>query len=335
MSKATINDVARLAGVSIKTVSRVMNNEPNVSEATREKVRVVVEQLDYRPSPSARRLASNRSFLVALLYDNPSANYIINVQNGVLNSCREHGYDLLIHPCHYQSSDLTTEISMLLRKSRVDGVILTPPLSDMTAVIEVLSCQSVPYSLIAPTSHDNIQASVYCDDEKAAFQMTEYLIAQGHTNIGFVKGHPDHGASEKRFVGFQKALSQKGLSVPESYIQEGFFDHESGMKAGHKILSLSEKPSVIFASNDDMAAGVIHAANSLDIAVPVELSVVGFDDSPSSTQLWPSLTTIRQPIELMAHRASDLLLDSLKGVANDETHSFDCELVMRDSVSSR
>ena len=332
MSKATINDVARLAGVSIKTVSRVINNEPNVSDSTREKVRVVVEQLDYRPSPSARRLASNRSFLIALLYDNPSANYIMNVQQGVLDSCKEHSYDLLIHPCDYQADDLDKEIGMLLRKSRVDGVILTPPLSDMNSVIDVLKEQSVPYSLVAPTTHDNDQSSVYCDDEKAAFQMTEYLISQGHKKIGFVEGHPNHGASKKRLCGFEKALEKNKITIPQDYIQKGFFDHESGMNAGRAILQLDDKPSVIFASNDDMAAGVIHAANSLEIKVPQELSVVGFDDSPVSTQLWPPLTTIKQPIEAMAHRASDLLLDSLKGVKNEETHSFDCELIMRRSV---
>lgn len=335
MPKSTINDVARIAKVSIKTVSRVVNKEPNVSDATREKVQAVVDDLDYRPSPSARRLASNRSFLIGLLYDNPSANYTLNVQQGVLDSCRKHGYDLLIHPCDYTSDDLEQEVDALLRKSRLDGVILTPPLSDMPVVINVLENHSVPYSLIAPTTHDNNQSSVYCDDEKAAFQMTQYLISLGHLNIGFVKGHPDHGASAKRFAGFQAALRKSHLTVPENFVQEGYFDHQTGMDAGLRILDLSVKPSVIFASNDDMAAGVVHAANSLGMCVPEDVSVVGFDDSPVSTQLWPPLTTIRQPIKDMAGLASDLLLDVLKGVENARDHSFDCELIMRKSVKQK
>lgn len=335
MSKSTIIDVAKLAGVSIKTVSRVVNKEPNVREETRTKVQTAITHLEYRPSPSARSLASKRSFLIGLLYDNPSANYVINVQKGVLASCRAHGYDVLIHPCDYLSPNLAEDVTTLIRKSRVDGIILTPPLSDMSEILDTLNNLSVPFARIAPSDHKDKAPYVYCTDRKAAFQMTEHLISLGHTKIGFITGHPDHSASAERRLGFEDALYKHKIKLPDSFIQQGYFDHQSGMSCGYSILKGAERPTAIFASNDDMAAGVMHTANRMGISIPDELSVAGFDDSPVSTQLWPPLTTIKQPVENMTELACNLLIESLKNTPQmTNNRLFDCELILRNSTKA-
>ncbi len=334
MTKATIDHVAELAGVSIKTVSRVVNNEPNVRQSTQDKVREAIKRLNYRPSPSARSLASNRSFLVALLYDNPSAHYITDVQEGILGECRKRNYDLLIHPCNYLDENLRSEIENLVGKSRLDGLILTPPLSDMKSVTDVLGELKMPYVRIAPSEHHELSACVYCDDHHASYQMAEHLIGLGHRRIGFIAGHPDHSSSLAREAGFMQALNEHGIKLPKKRIHQGYFDCESGRAAAEKMLGDSHPPTAIFACNDNMAAGVIQVAHGLNIDVPGELSVTGFDDAPICELTWPELTTIRQPIEELAQSATALLLDELakkpKVHAEEALH---CNLVIRQSTA--
>jgi len=332
LAKATIDNVAALAGVSIKTVSRVVNNEPNVRQATQEKVRDAIKQLNYRPSPSARSLASNRSFLVAMLYDNPSAHYIIDVQHGILKECRKRNYDLLIHPCKYQDAELCHEIENLLSKSRVDGVILTPPLSDIPEVMTTLDSLKMPYVRISPAEHHELSACVYCDDSRAAKDMAEYLIGLGHRRIGFIAGHPDHSSSAAREEGFGQALAEHKIKQPKRLVRQGFYDCDSGREAALHMLKASKPPTAIFACNDNMAAGVIQAAHSLNIDIPAQLSVVGFDDSPICTLTWPELSTIRQPIEELAEKATALLLNELSNKpTSHEEKSLHCSLILRDS----
>jgi len=334
LAKATIDDVAALAGVSIKTVSRVVNSEPNVRQTTQEKVQLAINELRYRPSPSARSLAANRSFLVALLYDNPNANYITDVQQGILQECRKRNYDLLIHPCNYRDEGLQDELEALVGKSRVDGVILTPPLSDMSGVIETLSALKMPYVRIAPAENHEVSACVYCDDGKASYDMAEHLIGLGHRRIGFIAGHPDHAVSLQRKKGFEQALVAHKIKQPKKLMHQGYFDCDSGREAALKMLNDSAPPTAIFASNDDMAAGVIQVARELNIEVPKQLSVVGFDDSPICSLTWPELTTVRQPIEELAQKATLLLLDELgKRTSTHKEQSLLCSLVLRNSTA--
>ncbi len=313
MAKATIDNVAALAGVSIKTVSRVVNKEPNVRQATRDKVRKAIDELDYRPNLSARSLAGNRSYVIGLLYDNPSANYVIDVQDGVLSTCRSQGYDVLIHPCNHQDPDIAREIHDLIRQTRIDGVILTPPLSDVEAILEVLAERQLPFVRIAPTIKKAISPYVETNDAEAAYDMTCELIALGHERIGFVSGHPDHRAVSYRFEGYRAALVENDIPLDEVLVAQGYNSFESGEEAGRVLLALDVPPTAIFAANDDMAAGVMMVAHQQGLSIPGELSVVGFDDTPVAHQIWPSLTTVRQPIQAMAQKATDLLLKQLKG----------------------
>lgn len=313
MSKATIDNVAQLAGVSIKTVSRVVNKEPNVRPETRDRVLEAIARLNYHPNLSARSLAGNRSYVLGLLYDNPSANYVIDLQSGVLSTSHAEGYDLLIHPCDYQHPDIVQEISNLVHQTRVDGVILTPPLADIEPILELFKSSNTPFVRISPTRNKNLCPYVETNDREAAYDMTRELIAQGHKRIGFINGHPDHLAVTHRYEGYIAALAENRIELDQALVAQGFNSFESGEAAGRTLLALAPRPTAIFAANDDMAAGVMMVAHQMGLKIPEQLSVAGFDDTPVAHQIWPSLTTVRQPIQDMAKKATELLLKQLRG----------------------
>ena len=335
--KATITDVAKVAGVSMKTVSRVLNNEPNVAAKTRERVLAVATELRYSPNLAAKGLASSRSYLVALVYDNPSPYYIAKIQSGAIDACRKYGYHLVPEPL-----DLTDEadeasqeeaVRHLLHRLPVDGVILTPPLSDSPGVVKALETMKIPFVLVAPSGRENGISSVKMDDIQAAQEMTEFLIAQGHKSIGFIKGHIEHSATALRYEGYRKAMANAGLPVGRDEVQQGDFSFRSGVTAAEELLrDRSARPTAIFASNDDMAAGVVSVASRLGIAVPDDLSVCGFDDTPLAKILFPQLTTVQQPIYEMGYQAVKVLVDPALKNKPASTHNLDFKLVVRDSA---
>lgn len=228
MAEVTIEDVASRAGVSIKTVSRVINRESTVREATRLRVEEAIKDLDYRPNPSARRLAGQRSFLIALLYDNPSPSYVTDNQEGVIAECRGAGYDLLINPCDYTNENLNADIRSFIRNTRIDGVIVTPPLSDIDSLIESLEESRIAFVCIARAKSEPPVDRVCTDDENLCSQMTTYLIDLGHRDIAFIKGHPDHKAVGLREVGFRRAMRDAGLVIREDLVIQGFNSFEIG-----------------------------------------------------------------------------------------------------------
>ena len=332
LKKITINDVAEHAGVSKKTISRVLNNELNVSIDTKTKVLRSFQLLGYRPNPQARGLASNQSFLIGLLYDNPNKSYVTDNQIGALESCQKDGYNLVIYPEDYESSDLLDRLTSILTNSFLDGLILTPPFSDMLPLLNLLEQMKVQYVRIGPTINFDRSPCVISNDLDAAYQMTRYLISLGHTKIGFIKGHPDHSVSSLRLAGYQKALEEVSISVVPELIQQGYFTFRSGEDCGRKLLNLENRPTAIFASNDYIAAGVLKVANQMNISIPHQLSVCGFDDAPISRYIWPSLTTIKQPIRTMGAEAAKLLIKQIKDRHLQHTViKFEDELIVRES----
>ncbi|GLQ23166.1 LacI family transcriptional regulator [Algimonas ampicilliniresistens] len=328
--KATITDVAKQAGVSMKTVSRVLNNEPNVAKATRDRVMEVAASLQYRPNLAARGLASSKSYLIALLYDNASASYITNIQRGAIEACRRNGYHLLLEPMPYEQAN-SPEAEILLGRLGVDGVILTPPLSDSVVLRDILRRLDMRHVAVAPNKMDDVHA-VRMDDAEAAFQMTTYLIEQGHRDIGFILGHPNHGATASRRLGFEKALNEAGIKLNEDWISAGDFSFRSGVQAAEHLLSNPDnRPTAIFASNDDMAAGVMSVAGRLGISVPEALSVCGFDDTPIAQIIWPQLTTVAQPIHKMGFKAASILI-SRDNPDDPKICTLDFELIIREST---
>ena len=307
-SAPTIIDVAREAGVSIKTVSRVLNREAGVHEQTREQVLAVVAQLKYRPKLSARSLAGARSFLIGLLYYDPSASFVSGVQKGAAVRCREAGYHLVVESIEDDAPDIEAQVDRMVAALRPDGMILTPPLCDNPQVLKVLADSGTPTVLISPGEHDPALLTVRMDDVQAAAEVTELLIELGHERIAFIRGATDQAASELRYQGFKRAMKAHGLVVDESLVYQGDFTFPSGVSGANHLLAQRNRPTAVFASNDDMALGVLSAAQRLGLQVPAELSITGFDDSPAATLVWPPLTTVRQPIEDMARMAVDMLL---------------------------
>jgi len=332
MTKKTIHDVAKAAGVAIKTVSRVLNDEPNVRDETRARVLAAVEALHYHPSLSARSLAGKRSWLIGLIYENPSANYQVDIQHGAMARCRQEKFRLFVHQCSGRGDELTRDVIGLVDQTRVDGLVVSPPLCESAELIDALDRHNVPFVRIAPNDTDHHSPYVDMDDEGAAFEMTEYLIENGHTRIGFIAGHPGHFASGARLRGYMAALKRHGIEFDAGYVKQGYFVFESGLEAGRELLSMPTGPSAIFASNDDMAAGVLLAAHERGIAVPQQLSVAGFDDTYIARIVWPRLTTVHQPSYELAFSATDLLLQALNGGDVRRTARLPHTLIRREST---
>ena len=331
----TIDDVAEKAGVSIKTVSRVVNKEPNVRDKTREKVMEAIKALNYRPNQSARGLAGRRSYLIGLLYDNPSPNYLANLQAGVLAACQEVSYGLALSPVSFGDPDLIDSVIAWMRQSAIDGVLLTPPLSDSVELVAAIKAEGVPSVIVSSVGPGGVPA-VVIDEKEASRQMAMHLIEAGHTVIGFIKGHPDHYASAHRFAGFEQAMTEAGLKVDPSLVKQGYFDFDSGKAAGEELINAKNRPTAVFASNDDMAAAAISAAHMKNIQVPTALSVVGFDDTLLASTVWPHISTVRQPLQEMAKVAVELLVsgkfdDPTKIKKSDLRHVLDFEIIERDS----
>lgn len=338
---ATIYDVAALAGVSIKSVSRVLNREPNVSAALQAKVQDAVNSLDYRPSLSARTLAGSSSYLIAAFVDadltlehwrsGRGSDYLSRLQFGALVECRKAGYHLLVELVDYGASSLEARLSALLRSLRPDGVLLTPPNADDPTVLDILERNGTPFVRLGADRDLGRGMRVFMDDRQAAADMTAHLIGLGHRRIGFVSGPAAYPASQARRLGYEEALSAHDLITEPELIVEGDFTFASGQRAGKALLTSTRRPSAIFASNDDMALGVLNAAASLGVSTPGGVSVCGFDDTPSAMFSTPPLTTVRQPVAEMAAAATRMLVEAARDPART-VEKIDYTLVERAST---
>lgn len=332
MRKANIADVALRAGVSTKSVSRVLNDEPNVRPQMRAKIEEAIEALGYKPDIAARSLSSGRSFIIGLLFDNPSPNYTMKVLQGTLDACRRAGYQLVIENVDTSGTDVDQAMNSMLQHSRMDGVVVTPPATDSPAVLDALERNRIPYVRIAPNSFPDRSLKVSANDEIAVADVVQYLWNLGHRRFGFVGGPVTHGASKWRSEGFYAALAERGIVEKDICSVDGDFTFTSGIGAGRRLLRMTPRPTAIFAANDDMAAGVFTAAAQSGIKIPDMLSVVGFDDSWIANSVWPELTTLHQPISEMAHIAVRTLISSLGGKKPKEPTPQICRLIVRGSA---
>lgn len=328
--RSNIRDVSARAGVSVKTVSRVLNGHPYVSDEMRERVERAMQELDFRPSIAARILAGTKSGQIALIYDNHSPYYMNQIQMGCSEGCQPSGTRLLAQPVDVTDPGVGEQVRGLVTETHVDGVILSSPVTDCVPVLQALERMDIPFVRISPGTNHAMTASVFMDDAQAADDMTTYLINKGHRSIGFIKGHANHMASEERLFGYRRALDRAGLPFEPALVAPGEFDFESGVTAAHRFLGASRRPTAIFASNDDMAAGVLSVAHDMGIAVPESLSVVGFDDTTLARMVWPQLTTIHQPTRELALAATRLLLEG----AQRQHQRLPHQLVERASVAS-
>ncbi len=336
-SKATINDVARLAGVSKRTVSRVLNDSPKVNEETRAVIQKVIKQLKYVPSPQARGLASSRSYLIGLLYDDPNSLFIHAVQRGILSVCVDAGYELVVHPCDHRASNLVSRVKQLITRSKLDGVVILPPLSADDKLASALDREGFEYVRLAAVSLDKPERMVVSDDRKVMHQLARHFVDAGHERIAIITGPKYRLATEERLEGFRDGLADCGVKLDSRNVVEGDFSYESGIECAQRLLSRKHPPTAIFASNDEMAAGVIRAAWELGVRVPEDLSVAGYDDSPLASKIVPPLTTFRRHNEAMAAIAVRKLIACIAGnrtEAQELPSTIAPELVPRESTSS-
>lgn len=345
MAGATIYDVAARAGVSIKTVSRVVNREANVSPAMREKVEEAVVALGYRRSLSARALAGSNSTIIAALVDagltiehwksGRGNDYLSRLELGALMECRRAEYHLMVELVDHGSANLERDMLALLGSIRPAGVLLTPPNSDHSLVLDILDAAGVAYARISPEKDPGRGVSVRMDERQAAFDMTRHLIGLGHRRIAHISGPAAYAASGLRRAGYEQALKQAGIVQHPSLMIEGDFTFASGIAGIDRLLS-GERPTAIFAANDDMALGVLQGAAAAGLSVPLDLSVAGFDDTPSALFSTPPLTTIRQPVAEMAAEATRRLVPATDRHEQDDEDvvTVPYELVVRGSTAA-
>lgn len=332
----TIDAVASHAKVSPMTVSRVVNRQGKVRDATRERVLRAVRELGYTPNLAASSLAAARGTRIALIYTNPSAAYLRELLVGALHGAARTAVQLVVDTWDGYDAEAERNAARALAAS-VAGAILPAPLCESEAVLAELAAAGVPVVAIASGQASRDISHVRIDDFHASKEVTQHLIAAGHTRIGYIKGHPNQTASKRRFEGFLAALAEAGIAFDPALVQRGYFTYRSGLKAAEKLLALPRAPTAIFASNDDMAAAVVSVAHRRGLDVPRDLSVVGFDDTSAATTVWPELTTVRQPAAAMADSAVDILLRNIRGDERDAKtvvdHVVAHQLVKRGSVA--
>lgn len=309
-SAATIADVARHAGVSPMTVSRVINGAESVRAQTREKVQAAIAALSYTPNQAAQRLAGSDQLRVGVLYSNPSAAYLSEFLVGLLEQASLCHAQLVVEKCEVGASE--AEHARQLLDNGVDGIVLPPPLCDSATLLQLIAAAGTPAVLVASGRPSDTVATVGIDDRQAAYEMTRHVLALGHQRLGFICGHPNQTASALRLEGYRAALADAGLPVADELVAPGLFSYRSGLDAAEALLSLPERPSAIFAANDDMAAAAVAVAHRQGLDVPGDLTIVGFDDTAIATTIWPELTTIRQPIAEMSRTAVDLLVRQIR-----------------------
>lgn len=341
----TIKHVAAEAGVSLQTVSRVINNAPNVRPVVQERVNAAVAKLGYVPSLAARRLGGSRSYLILALNDRDrtiegwqsgeGTDWVDQMLLGGMLKCAEHGYRMIFELVDTHNAHVEREITGALSSLRPDGVILTPPHGDNPIITDLLIRQHIPFARIGSV-HDGAGFSISMDDAHAAEVATAHLIGLGHTRVGFITGSDEYALSGVRLEGWRRAMQAAGLDDADELIGRGDFSFESGVAAATRLLSLAEPATAILASNDQMSLAALRVAEGRGLSVPRDLSVISFDNTPVARFGAPPLTAISQPIAAMTARAAELLIAAKHGSPDPEHPSvLPFELVVRGSTGPR
>ena len=313
MGRVTIGDVARRAGVSRKTVSRVVNREENVSDALRRKVERVVAQLNFVPDRQARSLRSGKSFHIGFAYESPSSYFVISLIEGIRRICLDHHYQLVLFEAEDKGSRLLLSLLEFIERERLDGLLMMPPMTDNSQLLSTLDQEGVLFGRIMPGVRQPGGLDVSTTDRAAGREMMDHLLQLGHRHVAFIAGHPEHIAMSERLEGARDSLRGWTGESCELTVLQGLNTFESGLDAARQLFAADERPTAVFAANDDMAAGVIFQAHEAGLRVPDDVSVAGFDDILLAGRIWPGLTTIHQPIAELGSRATEILFDRIKG----------------------
>ncbi|MEM1380983.1 MAG: LacI family DNA-binding transcriptional regulator [Pseudomonadota bacterium] len=338
----TIKHVAADADVSLQTVSRVINNEPNVSVTTKAKVEASITKLGYVPSIAAQRMSGSKSYLILALNDRERTiaqwqardgnDWVDQMLLGGMLTCAKHGYRMLIELVDTRDEHVEREVTAAIAALQPDGIILTPPHSHNPKIVGLLVSKRIPF--VRMGSHRDDQGiPVRMDDEGAARMATEHLIKAGHARIGFITGSAEYSESMQRIVGWKSVMAEHDLSIG-GLLAEGDFSLISGETATRQLLDGPDRATAIIASNDQMALGALNVAKEGEIDVPRDLSIVSFENSPGVRLCQPPLTAIDQPVAAMTAKAVNLLISSQAGADLPEGPSVEAaQLISRASVA--
>jgi LacI family transcriptional regulator len=316
---ATIRDVAGLAGCSIKTVSRVLNEEPYVTEETRAKVNAAIRAVGYAPNISAKRLAQNKSFMICMLMY-PGFNQAgSELLTRIMDIGYGENYDILIQPYFPLHARSKRKLVRMIYEHRIDGFVISPPLDADEFVTDMLTTYKVPQVHVNPFHRVEGVPYVAGEDFQGAYAMTQHLIELGHCRISFLTGPRNMRASEERVSGYRAALEAAGIAYDPVLVLNSEWTFDGGYTMTKLLMEAAQPPTAIFAGNDEAAYGVIYAAQELGLDVPGKLSVCGYDDLALSKHIWPGLTTVHQPSDEMLELATRLLIQLLKGNPPGET----------------
>ncbi|GBF59459.1 putative HTH-type transcriptional repressor ExuR [Candidatus Phycosocius bacilliformis] len=332
--KPTINDVARLAKVSKKTVSRVINESPFVKQKTRDAIKAVIAELGFTPDPQARALARRKSFLIGLVYDNPSPQYVVNIQRGILDALEGTDFQLVLHPCDRTKPDHVARVRAFVQQHKPFGLILPPSVSEDELLARTLDEAEVDYVRIASVQLDSPSRMIRTLDGEGAAAAGRHLAELGHRQIAHIHGPLSFRSTHERRAGFERALHEAGLSLQPDMAVEGGYTFEGGVTAAEQLLNQPSPPQAIFAGNDEMATGAYVAVRRAGFRIPEDISIVGFDDTPIAGRLWPALTTVRLPIREMGSAAARLLLATANGAVARQLVTFEPEIVVRGSTAT-
>jgi LacI family transcriptional regulator len=331
--RLTITDIAHLAGVSKKTVSRVINEAPYVNKKTRARVEAIIAEHGYQPDPQARGLAFRRSFLVGLIHDNPNSQYVENVHLGILDALADRGYELVIRPCDRRSPTFLADMRGFVERLRLFGVVLIPSVSEDDRLAKLLEGAACPYVRITCATLDKPAQLVLTHDSHGAAAAARRLAQLGHQRIAYISGPPLFRSSHERREGFIAGLAEYGLELAADLTCLGAYSYESGLARGRELLARTDRPTAIFAGNDEMASGVYGAAHEMGLRIPEDLSIIGFDDAPIATRMWPAMTSVRLPVREMGRAAAEKLFATSKDAAKAPAGEFTSALIERQSTA--
>lgn len=339
----TIKHVAADAGVSLQTVSRVINNEPNVRPEMKQRVQDSIDRLGYVPSIAAQRMSGSRSYLILALNDRErtiadwrarqGTDWVDQMLLGGMLKCAEHGYRMIVELVDTHSDHIKRELLAAIAALQPDGIILTPPHSDNPQLVRLLAGQNIPFARIG-SKENGAGLPISMDDEGSARTATRYLVERGHRRIGFIAGSAEYNLSGWRVDGWKAAMDECGLPTAD-LLEEGDFTYASGERAAHGLLASANRPSAIIASNDQMALATLEVARSLGLRVPEDLSLISFDNSPLMHFTQPPLTAIDQPIAATASKAVEMIIAAQKGELTPTVLTvISANIVERGSVAS-
>lgn len=330
--RVTIQAVAERAGVSTMTVSNVFNRKGKVGADTRARVLAVIEELGYVPNLAARRLMGSAVARVGLIHADRDSMFINAMIAAVSIAAAEMGLQLLIRASQDASPDATAALASGLVRSGAQALLLIPPFAEALAASSAIVGLGVPVAALSTASALAGITTIRIDNYAAARAITNHLVDAGRRHIAVVAGPATHSDSLARLDGHRGALRDHGLSFDPDLCIAGDFTFLSGLEAAERLLALPDRPDAIVAANDDMAAGVLWTAHRRDVKVPAELAVTGFDDTLIATRVWPSLTTVHQPIREMASRALEFVVQAAR---DPEDYGPARDLVLPFSVIER